>query len=254
VRKPVVRVGTAGWAIPTRYQELLAGEGSHLERYARRLNAVEINSSFHRHHRVQTYLRWAESVPAHFRFAVKVPRTLTHDGELAPLPEVLDQFAAEVHGLGRKLAVLLVQLPPKLAFEASVARRFFRELRKRIDVPFACEPRHSSWGSRRAASVLTECAVARVAADPSPWPGADEPGGYEQLAYFRWHGQPRTYYSDYDHERLESLWRQLAAASKTAAQVWSIFDNTVLGHAFGNAQATTDASAQGAGKSVRKFP
>lgn len=250
--KKQVRVGTAGWAIPLRYQELLEGDGSHLERYARRFNAVEINSSFHRHHRVQTYLRWAGSVPGHFRFAVKVPRTLTHDGELAPLPEVLDRFAAEVAGLGVKLGVLLVQLPPKLAFEAPVAKRFFRELRKRLDVPIACEPRHPSWGSPRAVGVLTECAVARVAADPSPWPGADEPAGYEQLAYFRWHGQPRKYYSDYDQDRLESLWRQLAVASKTATQVWSIFDNTVLGHAFGNAMATTDAHAKGTRKSIRR--
>lgn len=242
MRKPIVRVGTAGWTIPSRYKELIAGDGPQLERYAQRLNAVEINSSFHRHHRVQTYVRWAASVPAHFRFAVKVPRTLTHDGKLAPLPEVLDQFAGEVHGLGAKLGVLLVQLPPKLVFEASLARRFFRQLRKRIDVPIACEPRHPSWGSQRAASVLGDCAVARVAADPALWPGADEPGGYEQLAYFRWHGQPRKYYSDYDQERLESLWRQVAVASKTAAQVWSIFDNTVLGYAFGNALATTLAS------------
>ena len=135
-----------------------------------------------------------------------------------------------------------MQLPPKLVFEASLARRFFRQLHKRIDVPIACEPRHPSWASQRAASVLNDCAVARVAADPSLWPGADEPGGYEQLAYFRWHGQPRKYYSDYDRERLECLWRQLAVASRTARQVWSIFDNTVLGYAFWNALATTDAS------------
>lgn len=247
----MVRVGTAGWGIPTQYQELLPGEGSHLQRYAQRLSAVEINSSFHRHHRVQTYLRWAESVPAHFRFAVKVPRTLTHDGALAPLPEVLDQFAAEVQGLGKKLGVLLVQLPPKLAFEEPVARRFFCELRKRSDVPFACEPRHPSWGSQHAASLLQECAVARVAADPSPWPGADEPGGYEQLVYFRWHGHPRKYYSDYDQERLEWLCRQLTLARRSAAQVWSIFDNTVLGHAFGNAWATMNAVTKDPGNPFR---
>jgi uncharacterized protein YecE (DUF72 family) len=248
--KAVIRVGTAGWAIPSRYQEQLAGDGSHLERYARLLNAVEINSSFHRQHRAQTYLRWAGSVPANFRFAVKVPRTLTHDGELAPLPDVLDQFAEEVHGLGRKLAVLLVQLPPKLEFEASVARRFFRELRKRIDVSIACEPRHPSWGSKRADSVLTDCAVARVAADPSPWPGAGEPGGDERLAYFRLHGQPRKYYSDYDQEQLESLWRHAAAARRTASQVWCIFDNTAHGHALGNALATTAAVKRRAISSV----
>jgi uncharacterized protein YecE (DUF72 family) len=120
----------------------------------------------------------------YFRFAVKVPRAITHDGELAPIPRVLDQFGAEVQGLGRKLGVLLVQLPPTLAFDAPMARRFFRELRKRVDVPIACEPRHPSWGSHRAVNLLIKCAVARVAADPSPWPGADQPGGYEGLAYF----------------------------------------------------------------------
>lgn len=235
-----VRVGTAGWAIPSRYQDLFAS-GSHLQRYAQRLNAVEINSAFHRHHRVQTYVRWAESVPAEFRFAVKMPRALTHDGELAPLPEVLDRFASEVRGLGKKLGVLLVQLPPKLVFEAAMARRFFHEVRRRIDVPIACEPRHPSWGRQHANELLADCAVARVAADPPPWPGADSLGGYAQLAYFRWHGQPRKYYSDYGREELESLWRQLVVARQTAEQVWSIFDNTAQGHALGNALATTDA-------------
>lgn len=249
--KPTIQVGTAGWSIASRYAELLPGDGSHLERYAQRLNAVEINSSFYRHHRVQTYLRWAESVPENFRFAVKVPRTLTHGGELVPLPEVLNRFATEVHGLGNKLAVLLVQLPPKLAFEATVAKCFFHELRKCIDVPIACEPRHPSWGSPHADSVLTQCAVARVAADPPPWPGADKIGGYEQLAYFRWHGSPRKYYSDYEQEELESLWQQLSVASKTAAQVWSIFDNTALGHALGNALATMDAGKERIGESIR---
>ena len=247
--KPVVRVGCAGWTIPSRYRASFADDGSHLQRYAQRFNAVEINSSFYRHHRVETYRRWAKSVPANFRFAVKVPRTLTHDGHLTALPKVLDQFAAEVHGLGRKLGVLLVQLPPKLIFEAPVARRFFRQLRKRIDVPIACEPRHPSWGTRLAEKVLTQCAVARVAADPAPWPSAGEVGGSGELAYFRWHGQPRKYYSEYDKERLESLWRQVSVARSTGAQVWGIFDNTAHGYSVGNAMETRKAVARGNGKS-----
>jgi uncharacterized protein YecE (DUF72 family) len=137
--------------------------------------------------------------------------------------------------------VLLVQLPPKLEFEKAVVSRFFRELRKRIDVPFACEPRHASWGSERADSVLADLAVARVAADPPPWVGADEPGGFRKLAYFRWHGQPRKYYSNYDDERLASLRQQMIVAGKNASNVWVIFDNTVLGCATGNALEITDA-------------
>jgi uncharacterized protein YecE (DUF72 family) len=70
----VVRIGTAGWAVPARLQRVVGGEGSHLERYSQRLRAVEINSSFHRHHRRQTYERWASAVPPDFRFSVKVSR------------------------------------------------------------------------------------------------------------------------------------------------------------------------------------
>jgi uncharacterized protein YecE (DUF72 family) len=232
-----VGVGTAGWAIPSRYKDAFTGDGSALERYAHRLNVVEINSSFHRHHRLQTYERWAASVPRDFRFSVKVPRALTHEGELTPDREILDRFVAEIQGLGRKLGVLLVQLPPKLPFDAPTARRFFAALRKRIDVPLVCEPRHPSWGSPRADGVLTRRHVARVAADPAPWNGAGAPGGCEDLAYFRWHGHPRKYYSDYDAERLASLRQQVTVAAKRGSEVWVIFDNTAHGCALGNALA-----------------
>ncbi len=43
-----VYVGTAGWSIPTTHAALFPGDGTHLERYARVLTAVEIDSSFHR--------------------------------------------------------------------------------------------------------------------------------------------------------------------------------------------------------------
>src|SRR3954447_13007277 len=65
-----IRIGTAGWTVPSKYLERVPAGGSHLERYARHFNVVEINSSFHRPHRRATYERWAESVPQNFRFSV----------------------------------------------------------------------------------------------------------------------------------------------------------------------------------------
>jgi hypothetical protein len=61
------RIGTAGWNVPSRYLAQVALGASHLERHARHLNAVEINSSFYRPHRRATYQRWAQSVPDGFR-------------------------------------------------------------------------------------------------------------------------------------------------------------------------------------------
>ncbi len=232
-------VGVAGWSIPSRYQSELPAEGSHLERYAQRLSAVEINSSFYRHHRAQTYARWAQSVPKGFRFAVKAPQAFTHEGSLAARADVLGQFAEEIAGLGEKLGVILVQLPPKLEFDAVATRRFFRSMRKRIDVRYACEPRHPSWGAERADRLLTELSVARVAADPPLWPGGNQPGGDRRCVYFRWHGQPKKYFSDYGRECLAMLQQQIMAAK--ASEAWAIFDNTAHGYGLGNALSLTSA-------------
>ncbi|MDY6949603.1 MAG: DUF72 domain-containing protein [Pseudomonadota bacterium] len=236
LEKCTIYVGVAGWSIPARYQDEFPGAGSHLQRYAERLSAVEINSSFQRHHRAQTYARWAGSVPAHFRFSVKMPRALTHEGELTARADVLDRFVEEVRGLADKLAVLLVQLPPKLAFDRRAASQFFKAVQRRLDVPLVCEPRHPTWGSVQANDLLVGHRIARVAADPVPWPGAGEPGGWPGLVYFRWHGQPRKYYSDYGAACLAKLQAEVVAAR--AKQVWAIFDNTAHGHALGNALAT----------------
>ena len=79
-----ILIGTAGWSLPGAHFGLFPRDGSHLERYATRFSCVEINSSFYRPHRQETYARWAASVPENFRFAVKMPRTITHHARLLP--------------------------------------------------------------------------------------------------------------------------------------------------------------------------
>jgi uncharacterized protein YecE (DUF72 family) len=234
-----LRIGTAGWSVPSRYAAQVPAGGSHLERYAQRLNAVEINSSFYRPHQRKTYQRWAASVPAGFRFAVKVPKAMTHERRLDDCGALLDRFVAEVAGLDDRLGVLLVQLPPKLGFEKRVVDRFFRDLRQRIEVAVACEPRHASWFTPGTNEWLAERRVARVAADPAPVSGAGEPGGWNGLAYYRWHGSPRIYYSDYDDAALAALGKRLDAQRQRGIPVWCILDNTASGAALGNARTLT---------------
>jgi uncharacterized protein YecE (DUF72 family) len=238
-------IGTAGWSVPSRYAAELPPGGSHLERYARRFGAVEINSSFYRPHQRKTYQRWAQSVPAGFRFSVKLPKAITHEQRLADCDALLDGFAAEVTGLGDRLGVLLVQLPPKLGFDRRVADRFFDDLRQRLDVLVACEPRHPSWFTPDVNEWLAERRIARVAADPAPVPDAGEPGGWNGLAYYRWHGSPRIYYSDYDDGALGALGKRLDAQRQHGVPTWCILDNTASGAALGNALALTwQAQAQ----------
>jgi uncharacterized protein YecE (DUF72 family) len=237
--RPPFWIGTAGWNVPSLYLDQVPPGGSHLERYARYLNAVEINSSFYRPHRRTTYQRWAQSVPENFRFSVKVPKTITHEAGLADCRALLDRFVDEVAGLGDKLGVLLVQLPPKSEFNRHIADAFFRDLRMRIGTDVVVEPRHASWFAQSVDDWLAKHRIARVAADPTPVAGAGEPGGRHELAYYRWHGSPRTYYSDYDAAALAALQRRLEHDRPRAVSAWCIFDNTAAGAALGNALKLT---------------
>jgi uncharacterized protein YecE (DUF72 family) len=231
----MIRIGTAGWAIPRQSAGAFPSSGSTLERYAHRFNAVEINSSFHRPHRRATYERWAASVPANFAFAVKAPREITHDLRLVHAGAALDAFLAQATGLGDKLGALLFQLPPSLVFEARTAGVFVRILRKRHAGGVVCEPRHPTWFTSHAEDLLLKHRVARVAADPAKIPAAAEPGGWPGLRYFRLHGSPRIYYSNYEPERLAGYAEQLKQSK--AGDVWCILDNTALGCAAENALA-----------------
>jgi uncharacterized protein YecE (DUF72 family) len=232
--QPPLRIGTAGWSVPSLYLDQVPPGGSHLERYARQLNAVEINSSFYRPHRRSTYQRWAQCVPNDFRFAVKVPKAITHEAGLADCDALLDRFVDEATGLDDKLGVLLVQLPPKSALNKRIADRFFRDLRARIDTNVVLEPRHPSWFAPGVDDWLAQRGIARVAADPARIAGADEPGGWNQIAYYRWHGSPRIYYSDYGAAALAALSRRLEDRA-CESSTWCIFDNTASGAALGNA-------------------
>lgn len=231
------RIGTAGWPIPKQHAAAFSASGSNLERYARRFNAVEVNSSFHRPHRRATYQRWAASVPIDFAFAVKAPREITHNLRLAGVDEGLETFLDETAGLGAKLGVLLFQLPPRFAFDAETARAFLAALRARHDGHVAFEPRHATWFAQRAEDLLIEHRIARVAADPAVVPAAAEPGGWPRLHYIRLHGSPRIYWSEYSAEQIGCHAAKMERAQAEGRAGWCIFDNTAAGAATANALA-----------------
>jgi uncharacterized protein YecE (DUF72 family) len=220
---------------------MFEGDGGHLARYARRFNAAEINSTFHRPHRPATFARWSEAVPADFRFSVKAPRAITHERRLVDAMDLFTAFLAELAPIGNKLGPLLVQLPPSLGFDPLVATAFFAGARQRFRGTIACEPRHESWFRPEADALLIRHEVARVAADPVRAEGADEPGGWRGLTYVRLHGSPRPYFSAYAPDYLAALSEKVSRFAKSGEPVWCIFDNTAHGAAVPNALSLLDA-------------
>jgi uncharacterized protein YecE (DUF72 family) len=252
-----IRIGTAGWSIPRAAAFRFDSAGTHLERYARLLRCAEINSSFYRPHAPSTYARWRDSTPADFRFAVKMPRTITHELQLKDAREPFAAFLAQTDALAEKRGPVLVQLAPSLSFDASVATAFFAVVRTIYSGPLVCEPRHGTWFTPAVTSLLDGYEVSRVAADPPPVPGADVPAGWPRIAYFRLHGSPRKYWSRYECSYIASL----AAAIRSmpdAAEVWCVFDNTASGAAIENAwelreRLTVDSALQAHGERSMPF-
>ena len=222
-------VGTAGWSIPASERPKFAEGASVLERYSSKFCAVEINSSFYRAHQPATYTRWAGATPPAFRFSVKIPKRISHEAKLQDCDAALEEFLFESSHLGAKLGCLLLQLPPSLAFDASM-ERFFEMMRRRFTGPFAFEPRHRSWLETPALNLLKSADLWLVEADPSPIDLGrlqDQPPHYLRL-----HGSPRIYYSAYSESDLS---RYTARLDQATDECWCIFDNTALGAATSNA-------------------
>ena len=246
-------IGTAGWTVPKPHLALFPtppeGEKtSHLQRYSSLLRCVEINSSFHRPHRRSTWERWAATTPDHFRFAVKAPKSITHTAKLVNTGGALLEFFDAVRGLGDKLGPVLIQLPPKLPFDEGIAQEFFTTLRELHTGAVALEPRNASWFTPSTDRLLRSFEIARVAADPPKGSDlASRPAGWPGLAYWRLHGAPRTYYSEYTGEWLHAFAHQLKSleSQSKATETWVTFDNTTLGHATANAVQLQQALLKG---------
>ena len=236
----LLRIGCAGWSLRNEQQGLFADGDSHLQRYASVFSAVEVNSCFYRAHRKSTWQRWAESTPESFRFSYKLPKSITHQARLKDVDETLLKFLDEVASLGSRLGTLLVQLPPSLVYDADVVGEFFSLLRRlddqrNVQRSVACEARHASWFTAQANSLLEEFEVAAVAAHPPRSGQSFGPAGFTGQAYYRLHGAPRAYYSEYSQDELKELATRLVRHIDAGIETWCIFDNTADGYALSNA-------------------
>lgn len=193
------------------------------------LNCVEVNSTFHRPHRTNTWAKWAAETPENFCFSIKAPKAITHENKLQRIDQLLKDFFDQIESLKEKKGPVLFQLPPSLMFDSAIAEEFLALLRTLYKGEVALEPRNKSWFDSSPEILLRKYRITRVAADPPTGaPAAAEPGGDTELAYYRLHGSPRTYYSKYEDDFLAAIARKVAEHRNT----WIIFDNTAASNAF----------------------
>jgi len=229
--RPEIRVGTSGWnywhwADVFYPQDLPRSQW--FAYYQSKFDTLELNASFYRLPRASTFARWSEASAKDFRWAVKAHRSVTHFTRLAER-EPVEKFLAAAERLGKKLGVVLFQLPPSLKFDAQVVRRFLGWLPE--GKRYAIEPRHATWFEPQALKVLERGGVALCIADS----GGRFPSGEHLTAdftYLRFHGGERLYASRYSPEQM-AAWAEKLVAWKQPAFVY--FNNDFHGYAVKNA-------------------
>ena len=141
-----IRVGTSGWSYDHWLGALYPPGSPAAERlgyYVRRFETVELNSSFYRWPRSESFARWRERLPEGFLLSVKAPRGLTHAKKLYAPEAWIDRIASCFHELGDRRGALLVQLAPQHARDDARLDYFLGRLPPWIRV--SVELRHRSW-------------------------------------------------------------------------------------------------------------
>ena len=117
-----------------------------LREYAKRLTAVEGNTTFYATPSLETLYRWAADTPSNFRFCPKLPRSVSHAGLLVPHLNEAQRFIDLMRNLGTRLGPLFLQLPPRYS------PKLINDLQKFLtawprDLRLAVEVRHLDWFS-----------------------------------------------------------------------------------------------------------
>jgi uncharacterized protein YecE (DUF72 family) len=107
-------LGCPSWSEPA-WRGSLYPPGSQsrdfLSLYAQVFNAVEGNTTFYAQPSADTVARWAEQMPAHFRFCAKLPREISHAGDLREQLSASEGFRRLLAPLGARVAPFWLQLP-----------------------------------------------------------------------------------------------------------------------------------------------
>jgi uncharacterized protein YecE (DUF72 family) len=246
---PSCQVGCQGW----NYDDWVTGPGERvfypqgtrssqmLEVYARAFETVEVDSTFYAIPPVTTFEGWAKRTPPRFTFSLKLPQEITHERALgAGSAELLEEFCERARVLERKLASVLIQLPPQ--FELTVENgRALRSFLPRLprDIRFSIEFRSASWLKQTVFDFLSEQGVALALvegqwiAPEETWHLAEHPTA--DFAYIRWMGARNLTRFDVvqrpQDENLQAWSKIISRLTERVSHVYAYFSNFYEGHA-----------------------
>ena len=145
--------------------------GDFLREYTRRLTTVEGNTTFYAIPPKKTILSWSAEMPDGFQFCPKLPRAISHEGQLEGHIEDALSFVEIMGQLGTRLGPMFLQLPPRYSPDLLADLKAFLAVWPR-NVRLAVEVRHLDWFDtphhEALNQLLREHNMARVVIDTRP--------------------------------------------------------------------------------------
>ena len=210
--------------------------------YAEHFDTVEINNSFYRLPKTETFEKWRDAAPAGFCYAVKANRFLTQAKKLKECEAPLARMMAPFRALGDRLGPILYQLPPRFRINLERLESFLKLLPK--DTTNVFEFREKSWHVPETFALLDRYGAALCVHD---MPGsAPERIAIGPAAYVRFHGAGGKYWGRYPDEMLLGWTDWMIAQARSGRPVWAYFNNDIHAHAIHDAQTLKAMVAQAA--------
>jgi uncharacterized protein YecE (DUF72 family) len=230
-----VRIGTSGFSYPHWKGVFYPPElrpSSWLGYYQERFDTLELNNTFYRLPKPETFLQWKDAVKKGFLFSIKASRWITHLKRLKNVQEPLDAFLKRAILLGEKLGPVLYQLPPFFEMDIERLEAFLSLLPDGFMHAF--EFRHPSWFDERIIRLLREKKVSFCIPD-GPFSQSVPHWVTSDVVYIRFHGPAGLYRGEYPLNQL-ALWAERIKTLKSKGFcVFAFFNNDAHGFAVKNA-------------------
>lgn len=202
------------------------------EYYCTQFNTLELNTTFYRFPTLAMLQKWFDKSPGDFKFSVKAPRLITHYKQLKDCERLLDDFYGTVEeGLQKKLGAILFQFPAKINY----SEEFLHRITQSLNTSFTnvIEFRAADWWNQHVINVLADHNICFSGISIQNLP--DEIVANTETVYYRFHGIPKLYFSQYSKERIELFSKKLTerAPGKTS---YIFFNNTATMAAINNAR------------------
>lgn len=190
--------------------------------YSQQFNSVEINSTFYRKPTAKTLIKWYDETPDNFKFFIKIPKTISHEKRLEACKEEITEFCNHIEAnLKEKVAGFLYQFPPSF----KNTKENLNLILENIDNRFlnVIEFRHASWWNDEIFKILQDNNIT--------FSGVSFPGNLPEdliinsnnTLYYRLHGKPVLYKSEYSKEFLNDLAGKIENSQKKS---YIFFNNT----------------------------